>query len=126
MPSLEQIIRPFVVDPTTPPVPYITTENDPTPDLVRINIGIGGTRLSDLSSNVAPIVPPPANEPTTKTKPPTIVYKTLTSSHSMSVQCYMTGVVQESTGGGADDPFGIWDSPFSSGGNPFGIGEGLP
>jgi hypothetical protein len=96
VPSLEQIIRPFVVDPTTPPVPVITVSNDPPPDFVRLNIGIGGTLPQNLSSSVAPILPPTKTPPVT-TKPPvvTIVQKTLSSSFSMSVTDYMTGVVKE-------------------------------
>jgi hypothetical protein len=109
MPSLEQIIRPFVIDPTTPPVPYITTANDPPPDLVRLNIGIGGTSLSSLSPNVAPKVPPPPPPPKVPlpTKPPAIQYKTLSSSESVSVTYYMTGVVKEkSSAESGYDPFG--------------------
>lgn len=111
MPSLEQIIRPFVVDPTTPPVPYVTTLNEPAPDPVRLNIGIGRTRLSGLSTHVAPIVPPPP-EPTAL-KNPTITTKTLSSSHSISIQYYHDQKVEE-------DP-----DPFGFGGNPFGLGAGI-
>jgi hypothetical protein len=113
MPSLEQIIRPFVVDPTTPPVPYITTLNDPPPDLVRLNIGIGGTSPSSLSPNVAPIVPPKPTTAPPPTKPPAIQYKTLSSSESVSVTYYMTGVVKEKT---ADDQ---GYDPFGKGGTFF-------
>lgn len=107
MPSLEQIIRPFVVDPTTPPVPFITVSNDPPPTPVRLNIGIGGTSLSSLSSNVAPVLPPPPPPPINAPpiKPPAIQYTTLSSSHSMSVTDYMTGVVKEKGAGGSSDPF---------------------
>ena len=68
MPSLEQIIRPFVVDPTTPPVPYVTTSNQPPPDPVTLSIGIGGTSLSDLAQSnpdVAPTFPPTTPPATT-------------------------------------------------------------
>jgi hypothetical protein len=114
VPSLEQIIRPFVVDPTTPPVPYVTTSNQPPPDPVTLSIGIGGTSLSDLAQSnpdVAPTFPPPTPPPTTtttKTTPPAISYKTLSSSHSLSATWYMQGVVKEKSGAGAQgyDPFG--------------------
>jgi hypothetical protein len=91
VPSLEQIIRPFVVDPTTPPVPYVTTENEPPPDLVRLNIGIGQTRLSDLS----PIVPPPDPPVTPLSTKPQITMQTLSSSYSISVQFYHDETVVE-------------------------------
>jgi hypothetical protein len=112
VPSLEQIIRPFVVDPTTPPVPYVTTLGQPPPDLVRLNIGIGRTRLSDLSSAVAPIVPPPPSPlPPTVTPPkPKINMQTLSSSYSHSLQWYHDQKVKE-------DPFAQQ--------NPFGIGIGF-
>jgi hypothetical protein len=111
VPSLEQIIRPFVVDPTTPPIPYITTANKPPPDLVRLSIGIGGTSLSNLAQNnpnVAPIAPPPPPPPTPPPTKPTITMKTLSSSHSLSATWYMQGVVKEQSGKGAQgyDPFG--------------------
>lgn len=109
MPSLEQIIRPFVVDPTTPPVPYVTTSNQPPPDPVTLSIGIGGTSLSDLAQSnpdVAPIQPP-APSTSTASVAPTISYKTLSSSHSLSANWYMTGVVKEkAAAGGGYDPFG--------------------
>lgn len=120
MPSLEQIIRPFVVDPTTPPVPYITTSNDPPPEPVRLNIGIGGTRLQDLSPKVAPIVPPkplPPGAPPAGSLTPKITQKTLSSSLSLSATWYMTGVVKEKTQGGGRGPFGL--------GAGFGIGAGI-
>lgn len=99
MASLEQIIRPFVVDPTTPPVPYITTLNDPTPDLVRLNIGIGGTRLGDLSTAVAPSVPPkPSTDPTLSNKP-TISRQETSSSYSISITWYADEEVKEVTKG---------------------------
>jgi hypothetical protein len=116
--SLEQIIRPFVVDPTTPPVPYITTLNDPTPDLVRLNIGIGGTRLSDLSSLVAPIVTPPPTTDPKLTNKPTISKQETSSSYSLSITWYQDEQVKEIFNQGGGDPFGI-------GGNPFGIGAGF-
>jgi hypothetical protein len=102
-----------VVDPTTPPVPVITVSNDPPPDFVRLNIGIGSTQLQNLSSNVAPILPPPPKPPVT-TKPPavTIVKKTLSSSFSMSVADYMTGVVKENTQSG--DILGFDYNPFGN------------
>jgi hypothetical protein len=103
--------------------------NDPAPDLVRLNIGIGGSRLHDLSSAVAPIIPPPAlppNAPPAGSIKPQISSKQLSSSFSMSVNYYMIGKVTEQAGGGADDPFGVWNTPYSTGGDPFGIGEGLP
>ena len=111
MPSLEQIIRPFVVDPTTPPVPYVTTSNQPPPDPVTLSIGIGGTSLSDLAQSnpdVAPTQPPSTPPPTTtSTTKPAISYKTLSSSQSLSATWYMTGVVKEKTSpGGSYDPFG--------------------
>jgi hypothetical protein len=108
VPSLEQIIRPFVVDPTTPPVPYITTANKPPPDLVRLSIGIGGTSLSNLNPSVAPIAPPPPAPPTPPPTAPTITMKTLSSSHSLSATWYMKGVVKEKSSAGAQgyDPFG--------------------
>lgn len=107
MPSLEQIIRPFVVDPTTPPVPVVTTLNRPPPEPVRLNIGIGGTSLSSLSHNVAPIVTPPPTTTPTPTIKPTITYKTLSSSHSLAASWYMTGVVKEQGGGGGFGPFDL-------------------
>jgi hypothetical protein len=138
VPSLEQIIRPFVVDPTTPPVPYVTTSNQPPPDPVTLSIGIGGTSLSDLAQsnpNVAPIQPPPTPPPTatTKTTPPAISYKTLSSSHSLSATWYMQGVVKEkgAKAAAADDPANIFggQSPdmfaggtFAGGGDPFAKG----
>jgi hypothetical protein len=113
VPSLEQIIRPFVVDPTTPPVPYVTTLNEPPPDLVRLNIGIGRTQLSDLSSNVAPIVPPPPSPlpPTITPAKPKITMETRSSSYSHSYQWYHDQKIKE-------DPF-AQDNP------PFGIGIGF-
>jgi hypothetical protein len=128
MPSLEQIIRPFVVDPTTPPVPYVTTSNQPPPDPVTLSIGIGGTSLSALAQsnpNVAPIQPPqPATTPSVA---PTISYKTLSSSHSLSATWYMKGVVKEKGAGAAGaDPANIFGglSPniFGGAGDPFGKG----
>lgn len=113
MPSLEQIIRPFVVDPTTPPVPVVTTLNKPAPDPVRLNIGIGGTSLSSLSSKVAPIVP--FDPSTTPTKQPAIQYKTLSSSYSLAASWYMTGVVKERASTQGDDPF----APTKGPGDPF-------
>lgn len=98
MPSLEQIIRPFVVDPTTPPVPVITTLNKPPPEPVRLNIGIGGTRLHDLGPKVAPILPPPPlppGAPPAGSLTPKVTMKTLSSSHSLAATWYMTGVVRE-------------------------------
>jgi hypothetical protein len=112
MPSLEQIIRPFVVDPTTPPVPVITTSNDPAPDAVRLNIGIGATLPQNLSSNVAPILPPTPLPPT-RAQAPTITSKTLSSSFSMSVTDYMTGVVKEKKSSAFTDPLGL--SGFKTG-----------
>ena len=111
MPSLEQIVRPFVVDPTTPPVPYVTTLTEPPPDLVRLNIGIGRTRLSDVPPNVAPIVPPPT-PPANQLQGPkqTIRQETLSSSYSQSLQWYHDQKVKE-------DPFKQT--------NPFGIGIGI-
>lgn len=96
MPSLEQIVRPFVVDPTTLPVPYITTLQEPPPDLVRLSIGIGRTRLRDLPSGVAPITPLPVepNVDPLATKPQ-IASKTLSSSWSISVQYYHDQKVKE-------------------------------
>jgi hypothetical protein len=97
VPSLEQIIRPFVVDPTTPPVPYVTTLGEPPPDLVRLNIGIGRTQLNNLPSSIAPIVPPPPSPPGVKplaTKPQ-IQTQSLSSSYSVSVQYYRTQTVKE-------------------------------
>jgi hypothetical protein len=133
VPSLEQIIRPFVVDPTTPPVPYITTANKPPPDLVRLSIGIGGTSLSSLSPKVAPIVTPPPAPPTPPQVKPTITYKTLSSSHSLSATWYMKGVVKEkgARATAADDPANIFggQSPdmftgglVQGGGDPFAKG----
>jgi hypothetical protein len=94
VPNLEQIIRPFVVDPTTPPVPYITTLHEEPPELVRLNIGIGRTRLRNL--RVAPIIPPgpePDVEPLA-TKPE-IQQETLSSSYSISIQFYHDQKVRE-------------------------------
>ena len=112
MPSLEQIIRPFVVDPTTPPVPYVTTLNQPPPALVRLNIGIGRTNPGNLPPGVAPIVPPPA-PPNVKpiSTQPTINMQTLSSSYSRSLQWYHDQKVKE--------------DPFAPGSNPFGLGIGL-
>jgi hypothetical protein len=113
VPSLEQIIRPFVVDPTTPPVPYVTTLSEPPPDLVRLSIGIGRTQLSDLPPSVAPIVPPPASPlPPTVTPLPTpkITMETRSSSYSHSYQWYHDQKIKE-------DPFAQ--------DNPFGIGIGF-
>ena len=114
MPSLEQIVRPFVVDPTTPPVPYVTTLGQPPPDLVRLNIGIGRTRLSDLPSGVAPSVPPAPSPLPPEVKPldtnPKINMETLSSSYSHSLQWYHDQKVKE-------DPFAQK--------NPFGIGIGF-
>ena len=93
MPSLEQIIRPFVVDPTTPPIPYITTNNEPDPEPVRLSIGIGGTRLRDLSTNVAPIVDPP-DEPDLDVKA-TIEKRSTSSSYSISLSFYQTEHINE-------------------------------
>jgi hypothetical protein len=118
MASLEQIIRPFVVDPTTPPVPYVTTSNDPPPDPVRLNIGIGGTRLSDLSSLVGPIVPPPSSTTTSLSTKPTIQKQETSSSYSLSITWYQDEQVKEIFDQSQGDPFGV-------GGNPFGIGVGL-
>jgi len=108
VPSLEQIIRPFVVFPTTPPVPVITESNDPPPDPVRLSIGIGGSSLSSLSSDVAPVLPPPPASSSAKPIKPTIQYTTLSSSYSLSASWYMTGVVTEKSSSGGDgyDPFG--------------------
>lgn len=92
MPSLEQIIRPFVVDPTTPPVPYITTNNEPEPEPVRLSIGIGGTRLRDLSPTI-----PPTSEPETSIDPK-IATKQTSSSYSISVSFYFTEHVKEQQG----------------------------
>lgn len=141
MPSLEQIIRPFVVDSTTPPIPYVTTLNKPPPDPVRLSIGIGGSSLSDLANsnpNVAPIIPPPTpiTPPPTTTPTsvkPAITMKTLSSSHSLSATWYMKGVVKEkgAKATAADDPANIFggQSPdmFTGGivggpGDPFGKG----
>jgi len=109
-----------VVDPTTPPVPYVTIANDPPPEPVRLNIGIGATRLQDLGSSVAPIQPsPPSTQPV---KPPAITYKDLSSSYSLSATWYMTGVVKEKAKQ-QGDPF--MPSGFGTGGNPFGIGAGI-
>jgi hypothetical protein len=114
--SLEQIIRPFVIDPTTPPVPYITTANDPAPDYVRLSIGIGGTSLASLlSSSVGPTVPPTPTTPTVSSIPtkPTISRQETSSSYSVSITWYQDEQVKET-------------SQFQGGGNPFGIGAGLP
>lgn len=105
MPSLEQIIRPFVVDPTTPPVPVMTTANRPPAEPVRLNIGIGGTSLSSLSTKVAPIVPPKPTTTPVPTKPAAIQYTTLSSSYSLAATWYMTGVVKEKGSAGGGDPF---------------------
>jgi len=113
VPSLERIIRPFVVDPTTPPVPYITTLNQPPPDLVRLSIGIGRTQLTDLPAGVAPIVPPPPSPlPPAVTPPakPKITMETRSSSYSHSYQWYHDQKIKE-------DPFAQ--------SNPFGIGIGI-
>jgi hypothetical protein len=113
MPSLEQIIRPFVVDPTTPPVPVVTTANRAPPEPVRLSIGIGSTRLHDLPSGVAPIITLPPLDPSAPAagQPLKVIWKQLSSSHSFSVSCYMTGRVRE--------------DPFAQGSNPFGIGAGI-
>jgi hypothetical protein len=111
VPSLEQIVRPFVVDPTTPPVPYVTTLSEPPLDLVRLNIGIGRTNLHDLPSSVAPIVPPPPSPVETEGPKVTINKETLSSSYSQSLQWYHDQKVKE-------DPF--------KQDNPFGIGIGIP
>jgi hypothetical protein len=98
VPSLEQIIRPFVVDPTTPPVPVVTTANRPPPEPVRLSIGIGGTRLHDLSPDVAPIITLPPlspHDPPAGTLPIKANLKQTSSSYSMSASFYMTGQVQE-------------------------------
>jgi hypothetical protein len=93
MPSLEQIIRPFVVDPTTPPIPYITTNNEPEPEPVRLSIGIGGTRLKDLSPDVAPDIPP-GQESDSLSKPKISMQQT-SSSYSISLTFYLTEHVNE-------------------------------
>ena len=97
MPSLEQIIRPFVVDPTTPPAPYITTKNEAEPEPVRLSIGIGGSRLKDLSHDVAPIIPPSTES---ETPGGGIETKTVSSSYSISVSFYFTEHVREETESG--------------------------
>lgn len=117
MPSLEQIIRPFVVDPTTPPVPYVTTSNQPPPDPVTLSIGIGGTSLSDLAQSNPDVAPIQPTTPTTTSTPttPQIIMKTLSSSYSLSVTLYMTGVVKEKSSQGGTDPY----APVKGSGDPF-------
>jgi hypothetical protein len=89
-------------------VPVVTASNDPAPDAVRLNIGIGATLPQNLSSNVAPILPPaPIANPVSTA--PTITYKTLSSSYSISATWYMTGVVSEKKKG---DPLGFDYNPF--------------
>jgi len=112
VPSLEQIVRPFVVDPTTPPVPYVTTLSGPPPALVRLNIGIGRTSLHNLPPGVAPIVPPPSAPPGIQPidTQPKINMQTLSSSYSHSLQWYHDQKIKE-------DPFAQK--------NPFGIGIGI-
>src|SRR5262245_58441549 len=97
MPSLEQIIRPFVVDPTTPPVPYVTTESEEPPELVRLSIGIGRTRLRNL--NNGPVVPPPDDPVDPLDDSGSISYETLSSSWSLSLQFYHDHKVQETKAG---------------------------
>lgn len=90
MPNLEQIIRPFVVDPTTPPVPYVTTLNEEPPELVRLDIGIGRTRVSNRTvSKIDPI------DPIDDGGGGGASMQKLSSSYSISVQFYYTEDVKE-------------------------------
>ena len=57
MPSLEQIIRPFVVKPVTPPAQRATASHAPAAQPVRLNIGIGQQDPSTLNAPVAPTWP---------------------------------------------------------------------
>jgi hypothetical protein len=100
VPSLEQIIRPFVVDPTTPPVPYVTTLNEEPPDLVRLDIGIGRTRVTNRRvPKIDPIDP-------IDDRGGGASMEKLSSSYSISVQFYHDEDVKEqrqapeSSGGG--------------------------